>query len=135
MADTVKNPGQHALSPVHQQLPHSDDDYLQPESPGMQKLQQLGTTQVADDESEVSAKLVRRPISSGSVGFREYTYGTAPKRDLHITKKHTPGLYCVPDDECHRRPSDAEPLKRDGMPMQADSRRRLEAKVFTGHGH
>ena len=123
---------QHTLSPIDEQLTLSDDGYQHPESPGMQKLHRLGTTELAADESEVSANLMRRPTSTGSAGISDYTYGTAPKRDLHIAKKHTTALYGVPGDKLGARPSASQLLKRDDVNMHANGRLRLEARFPFG---
>lgn len=121
---------QHTLSPIDEQFDLSEDGYQHPESPGMQKLHRLGTTELAAEESQVSAKLMRRPTSTGSAGISDYTYGAAPKRDLHIAKKHAPAFYGVPDDKLHARPSAAHPVKRDDMIMHANGRLRLEAQFI-----
>jgi hypothetical protein len=96
MAETHENLEQNAVCSIDEHLPESDDGFQPPESPGTQKLQRLATTRLEVDEPVVSAKLMERPVSSGSTGFRHYSYGAAPKRDLHIAKKQAAALYGTP---------------------------------------
>ena len=122
---------QNASLPIDEHFLESEDGVPQPESPGMQKLQELTTIQFDPNESEVPAKLMQRPISSGSTELRDYTYGTAPKRDLHIAKKNTTALYGVAHGELHAEGSAAKPIMGNVLASQSHCRRRLECQTFT----
>jgi hypothetical protein len=127
MADLVDNSDQNALIPDGKHCSESEDGCQQPESPGMQKLQHLATTQLGNDEPEVPAKLMQRPISSGSTEFREYTYAAAPKRDIHVAKKNsTMALYGASGSGFHSKPDGGRPITSNTEATRDSVRRRSE---------
>jgi hypothetical protein len=129
MADLVENSDQNALIPDGEHCPESEDGCQQPESPGMQKLQHLATTRLGNDEPEMPAKLVQRPISSGSTELREYSYGAAPKRDMHIAKKKsTMALYGALGSGLHNNTDGGRPITSNTEATRDSARRRLEAQ-------
>ena len=93
MADTNELLDRETLLSIDQHSPGIGDGY---ESPGTRKLHDSKTTRSATEESEVSGKLVERPISSGSTGLIGFTYGAAPKRNLHIHRKARAAPYPSP---------------------------------------
>jgi hypothetical protein len=129
MEDLVENSNQNALIPDGKHCPESEDGCQHPESPGMQKLQHLATTRLGNDEPEVPAKLVRRPISSGSTELQEYSYAAAPKRDMHIAKKKsTMALYGPLGSGLHNTPDGGRLIASNTEALRGSVRRRLEAQ-------
>lgn len=116
------------LSDEH--FPEFEEGYQPPESPGTAaKLRHLGTTHFNTGESEVPAKLMERPVSSGSTEIRTYTYPAAPKRNLHIGKKQTTGLYGAPEGRLDAQLNSGEPAEGNMVVMHGDRKRRLGART------
>lgn len=124
MADMDEALVQDANFSTDQHFPSSECAYQQAESPGTKRLQDLATTELEFDEPEVSAKLMERPISSGSAELQGYTYGAAPKRDLQIAKKPATALFGVSNSKLRARPPTRESPVEHGSALQADRERR-----------
>jgi hypothetical protein len=133
MSDTDEDIEQNGPVPDEQHCSGIEDESQEPESPGTQKLQHLRTTQTTTEDSDVSAKLVERPVSSGSTTFRAFTYGAPPKRDLHIPRKPTTAYCRAPGRELRGDLNASPPIGGVMVAAQIDNqvsdRRRLE-KAF-----
>ena len=129
MASTNEHQRQHA-SQYSEYLPMSEDGRPQPESPGMLNVQHLSTIHLQSDDTEVPAKVMVRPISSGSNGSQNFTFGVPPNRNIHIAKKHSTNLLDVPQGELSSSPDAGKPTDGEASAARGNNQRRSEVKSF-----
>ena len=101
MSDTAEGPRPNVDVSAEQHSSEIDDEYQEPESPGTERMQHLRTTQTVPEDSEVSVKLMERPVSSGSATFAPFAYQAPSQRHPHIYRKPTALLRPAPSGELH----------------------------------
>lgn len=129
MAGNDEHQRHHAFQ-YNEYLSMSEDGGSQPESPGMLNVQHLSANHFQSDDTEVPAKVMKRPISSGSSGSRNFTFTAAPKRDLQIAKKHSTNLLDVPQVELSSNQETDKPTNRETATAQGKNQQRSGSQIF-----
>lgn len=136
MSDTAESLGHNVKVPIEQHLSENDDEYREPESPGTQRMQHLRTIETVPEDSEVSVKLMERPVSSGSATFATFAYQAPSQRHPNVHRKPTVLLCSAPSGEL-RIGSNASPA-HGGVSVapqisnQASDRRRSACAFLSG---
>lgn len=129
MADANEHHRQHA-SQYYEYLPMSEDGHPQPESPGIPNVQHLSMNHPQSDDIEVPAKVMVRPISSGSNGSQNFTFGVPRNRNIHIAKKHSTNLLDFPQGELSSNQDTGKPTDGQAVTARGNNQRRSEVKSF-----
>ncbi|ERF74563.1 hypothetical protein EPUS_00693 [Endocarpon pusillum Z07020] len=135
MAGANEHQRQHA-SQYYEYLPMSEDGRPQPESPGMPNVQHLSMNHPQSDDTEVPAKVMVRPISSGSSGSQNFTFGVPRNRNIHIAKKHSTNLLDFPQGELSSNLDAGKPTDGEAVAARGSNQRSPAAQTPNDHtGH
>ncbi|KAF7505224.1 hypothetical protein GJ744_001153 [Endocarpon pusillum] len=114
----------------------SEDGRPQSESPGMPNVPHLSMNHPQSDDTEVPAKVMVRPISSGSNGSQNFTFGVPRNRNIHIAKKHSANLLDFPQGELSSNPDAGKPTDGEAVAARGNNQRSPAAQPPNDHtGH